>query len=165
MPCRVAVFLPEPRDRRIPPQTLLPRTELERISDRRRRANPIFNAVLAGVTFWLGGDTSMTGLTRLAEHIAKVRGVPIDRLARRTKTSLICWLCENAPELALGCVPGYILPPKPNERPQFPRPVMALTPPPKRLTAPPVPSPAVDELFHFSDQEMSLEDVTAFWGE
>jgi hypothetical protein len=135
-------------------------TELERISNRRRRANPIFNLVLNAVTIWLGGDASMAGITRIAEPIAKARGVPIDRLARRTKTSLICWLCENAPELALGCVQ-----PIPIEHPQFPRTVTAVTPPQQRLTAPPVPSPAVDELFHLSDQEMGLEDDAPFWGE
>jgi hypothetical protein len=38
----------------------------------------------------------------LAKAVAQWKGAKIDRLAKRTKEGLLCWLCEYAPELAWG---------------------------------------------------------------
>jgi hypothetical protein len=38
-------------------------------------------------------------LLQFAKAVAKKKGISVDRLARRQKDSLICWFCENCPEL------------------------------------------------------------------
>jgi hypothetical protein len=48
---------------------------------------------------------SMANMSDMAKRIAERRGIRIDRIARRTKEGMICWFCENAPELAFGVVP------------------------------------------------------------
>jgi hypothetical protein len=35
----------------------------------------------------------------LAQSIGRNKGVPIDRVAKRSKDCLICWFCEFVPEL------------------------------------------------------------------
>jgi hypothetical protein len=41
-----------------------------------------------------------SNLQDLAESLIRQRGLPaIDRLARRKKPGLICWFCENCPDL------------------------------------------------------------------
>jgi hypothetical protein len=42
----------------------------------------------------------------IPEQIAAIRKVRLDRIVRRTKDGMTCWLCENAPELALGIAPN-----------------------------------------------------------
>jgi hypothetical protein len=76
--------------------------ERERLSDRHRRVRHLYDPVLAALPVWLAGDTSMPSITRLAEWIAEARRARIDCMARRLKEAMICWLCENAPELAFG---------------------------------------------------------------
>jgi hypothetical protein len=57
---------------------------------------------------WLNGNVSMVAITRIAEDIATARNLKIDRMARRIKDAMMCWLCENAPELVLGTVPDCL---------------------------------------------------------
>jgi hypothetical protein len=36
--------------------------------------------------------------------MSKKKNVRVDRIARRTKESLICWFCENCSEFLNGCL-------------------------------------------------------------
>jgi hypothetical protein len=62
----------------------------------------LFRAVEAGLSFCLNGKMSMVNLLEIAKIIARQRGIKIDRVARRTREGIMCWFCENAPELACG---------------------------------------------------------------
>jgi hypothetical protein len=48
-------------------------------------------------------------LRRIADQIAAARDLSLDRMARRTKDGILCWLCENAPELAIGIPPSCLI--------------------------------------------------------
>jgi hypothetical protein len=74
----VTVFRPETRDPHIPPRLPFPHTESERLSDRHPDVNHIFNPILRYLAFWLGVDTSMSSITRVAEHIAEMHQLRID---------------------------------------------------------------------------------------
>jgi hypothetical protein len=49
-----------------------------------------------------GGHLTMTILIDLAQKIAALKQIPLDRAARRRKDCLICWFCENASVDALS---------------------------------------------------------------
>jgi hypothetical protein len=81
-------------------------------------------------------------------------------MARRLKDGMVCWLCENAPELALGYVPVHPRQSRPAvsvERYLPPQPAVA---PPLAPPAPPSPStpPPFGDFFHLSDREWNAED-------
>jgi hypothetical protein len=121
----------------------------------------MFQPVLRSVAALLKGDTSMTGITHIAEQIAVARGIRIDRMARRMKDGMVCWLCENAPELALGYVPVHGRQSGPAvaaERYLPPQPAPAPVPP-----VPPVPPPPVRDLFYMLDREWNAENHDPFW--
>jgi hypothetical protein len=69
---------------------------------RRRAADALYSKMLNALNFCLHGELSMVKIAQVVESVAARKDVRVDRLARRTKDGLICWLCENAPELALG---------------------------------------------------------------
>jgi hypothetical protein len=124
----------------------------------------IFQPVLNSLSRLLNGDTSMASITSMAEQIAVARGIRIDRMARRLKDATVCWLCENAPELALGYVPIHVRQSRPSvsvERSVPPQPAPAPAPPLSPLEAP-VP-PLFGDFFRLSDREWNAEDDDAFW--
>jgi hypothetical protein len=179
MPCRAAVICSEPRNPRLTLRIPLHRTEHELISDRHRRVQFISQPLLASLSLWLRGNTSLAALTTVAECIADARGIRIDRMARRMKGAMICWLCENAPQLALGFGPTYFPQnrvPIPVDGANFrnlpPRPVAASVPaplshppppPPPPPPTPQLPPPADDDFYHF-DQDETAEDDLRLWG-
>jgi hypothetical protein len=69
---------------------------------RRRAAGLHFLAMSDSVKMWLQGEVTMTRLSAFVKTVATSKSQRIDRLSKRTKEGLICWLCENAPEIALG---------------------------------------------------------------
>jgi hypothetical protein len=76
------------------------------------------------------------------------------------KDGMVCWLCENAPELALGYVPGHAQQGSPAvsvERHLPPQPAPAPAP------VPTLPPPPVGDFFHLFDREWNAEDNDAFW--
>jgi hypothetical protein len=120
MPCRIAVLQDQPRG---PSQRLsvtsLQLSESERLRIRRRAVNSIYPRLTQAITVLLRGDLSKPSIVRLADAVAAKKGVKIDRRAKRTKEGLLCWLCENAPELMLERKPPASAsdPPKPSESP------------------------------------------------
>jgi hypothetical protein len=93
---------------------------IERMRMRRRAVGAQFVAMTKSLDVWLHGDLSMARLSELAKSVATSKALRIDRLAKRTKEGLICWLCENVPELTLGwaaptaqCAPPPPRPPPP----------------------------------------------------
>jgi hypothetical protein len=145
------------------------RTDPERIAERRQRVKYLFKPIVMVLTIWLAGDTSMEKIRHIAEGIAATRGIPIDRLARRTKDGMICWLCENAPELALGFAPTYLPPRIPHIPICHPpaNPVVVIEPrrPPDPKPLPvPIGMPSFDDTFRLSDNELSAEDDGGYWG-
>jgi hypothetical protein len=106
----------------------------------------------------------MISLTRFAEGIAAARRTRIDRMARRLRAAMVCWLCENAPELAFGFAP-----PTPAERPHLPprRTTAAILPPVLIQQRPPDPLalPPFDDFFQTSDRELNAEDDRSFFEE
>jgi hypothetical protein len=47
-------------------------------------------------------------LLRLAEKFERSKGVRIDRSAQRLKDCLVCWFCENCPELLSPSPEGLV---------------------------------------------------------
>jgi hypothetical protein len=111
--------------------------------------NHLFKPILASLVFCFGGNVSMSDIMRIAEPIAEMRQIRIDRMARRTKSGMICWLCENAPELSVGLVPAYLRQSTPPPMPPAP-------------TPPPLPAPAV-AFFRMSDTEMTADEDAEYW--
>jgi hypothetical protein len=77
--------------------------------ERRRRNSAIFCAMEAALKALCRGFTKAE-LLRLAEKFETVKGVRVDRSARRQKDCLVCWFCENCPEL-LDPNPAQVVPP------------------------------------------------------
>jgi hypothetical protein len=102
---RVAVLRPFPCPPRRPAAFRLTQSQkdLERTRARRRAAGAIFHAFVANLKIWLQGEVTMVRLLALSQAVATSKGQRIDRHSKRTKEGLICWLCETAPELAIGC--------------------------------------------------------------
>jgi hypothetical protein len=72
---------------------------------RRRATGAIFLPMTESLKVWLNGDMSMAKLSQFAQSLATCKRRRIDRLSKRTKEGLICWLCETAPELAVWARP------------------------------------------------------------
>jgi hypothetical protein len=50
-----------------------------------------------------GLSNTQTNLLEFAQTLIRQRGLsPVDRLARRKKPALVCWFCENCPDLMLN---------------------------------------------------------------
>jgi hypothetical protein len=62
---------------------------------RRRKANERLFDQMMNKLQQLGKNS----LLQFAEAVAKTKNISVDRLAHRQKDSLICWFCENCPEL------------------------------------------------------------------
>jgi len=75
--------------------------EAERAIERRRRNAAHYAAMLA-ILQRLVPTGHAVDIRRLAVKISEVKGVELDRGARRLKECLICWFCEHCPELLQG---------------------------------------------------------------
>jgi hypothetical protein len=71
----------------------------ERCIERRRGVEPLFIPMSKLLTRLGGGRLTRSVLSHVAEEISKQKTITIDRNARRIKDAMICWICENAPEL------------------------------------------------------------------
>jgi hypothetical protein len=70
----------------------------ERLSNRCRRAGPLFVTMHQFLTL-VKGKLRYRDMLSFAKDLAQPRGLKIDRLAQRTKNGLICWFCENYRDL------------------------------------------------------------------
>jgi hypothetical protein len=95
---KFAVFHTPPRPRICPVQELA----AARAIARRRRAGPDFDLVSNRLYAILNGDITKTNLMSFAQKIAAIKGLKVDREAKRVKDSLICWFCENCKQYILG---------------------------------------------------------------
>jgi hypothetical protein len=86
--------------RTTPHQPILPAHELEieRANARRRQAGPEFEAMSNRLSEILNGNITKARLMSLAQKIAAIKGITVDREAKRLKDSLICWFCEHCKE-------------------------------------------------------------------
>jgi len=80
------------------PQSL---REAERALERRRRNSAHFEAMLA-LLRQITRTGRMEEIRPLALRIAGLKGIAVDRAAKRQKESLVCWFCEQCPELLSG---------------------------------------------------------------
>jgi hypothetical protein len=114
MSSRVAVFHPQAPvfSRPTPRPTHYQLTEVQRLRARRREVDEMYPFLTRALDVILRGEVTKTKMEEFAERIAKAKGVRVDRLSRRTKEGLICWLCEWAPELAFGMSNRPIPPPE-----------------------------------------------------
>jgi hypothetical protein len=117
MPCRVAMLHPHAPflARSIPSPTHYQLTEARRLRDRRRSVNVIYPHLLKALTVVLHGNVTKTSIGQLADNIAASKQLKIDRLSRRTKEGLICWLCQQAPEIIHEGAPPNAGAPQPAE--------------------------------------------------
>jgi hypothetical protein len=90
--------------------------EIERANARRRGVAEKFDIVANRLRQLLNGRFTKQALLGFADQIGGLRGVKVDRAARRVKDSLICWFCENFYDVIVG---GMIVAriPRPAERP------------------------------------------------
>jgi hypothetical protein len=51
------------------------------------------------------GKVTLNSMLALAEQFAPLKGIRVDRIARRRKNCLICWFCENCSEFLSPFVP------------------------------------------------------------
>jgi hypothetical protein len=88
---KFVVFRTAPRQRVLPAHEL----EVERANARRRQAGPDFDVISNHLCAMLNGHFTKPKLMSLAHRIAAIKGIPLDRDAKRLKDSLICWFCEH----------------------------------------------------------------------
>jgi hypothetical protein len=62
---------------------------------RRRKAGPTWDRMQNYLMRTLGSKFTNNMLLKIAKEIATARGLVIDREAKRSKGSMICWFCEN----------------------------------------------------------------------
>ncbi|OHT11738.1 hypothetical protein TRFO_18714 [Tritrichomonas foetus] len=65
---------------------------------RRRKSSIHFKKMEANLQLIFGQKVTKEQLITEAEKISKVKGIKVDRLARRAKEATICWFCENCHE-------------------------------------------------------------------
>jgi hypothetical protein len=81
-------------------QSKLTEREHIRCEERMARNAGTYSTISRWLTALLGKDQlTKSALLPIAEKIAQQLHVKIDRDAKRLKDSLICWICENAPQL------------------------------------------------------------------
>ena len=84
------------------PSTRQTAIDQERSNERRRIAGGIFHRMSAVLVRVIHGKATRVALLRMAAALASQKGITIDRGSKRLKDSLICWFCENCPEIACG---------------------------------------------------------------
>jgi hypothetical protein len=97
---RVAVFRPFQIPLGVP--TLPPLRsdlDLDELQKRRNAVDGQYNSMVQFLSRWLGRDFNRVNLLKIAESLAKSKGIVIDRIAKRGKEGTIVWLCEHAREL------------------------------------------------------------------
>jgi hypothetical protein len=62
----------------------------------------LFHQMTSVLTKVFGGNLTKSKLMELARSVAAEKGLTIDRGAKRMKDGLICWFCENIPQLLVG---------------------------------------------------------------
>jgi hypothetical protein len=76
--------------------------EQRRCRERMERNAGMYTTMSRWLATILHQKVTKDSLLRFAEKMALKLNVPIDRDARRLKDCLICWICENAPQLVVA---------------------------------------------------------------
>jgi hypothetical protein len=88
------------------PLGLATQREAAAVHDRMMRVGPRYHEMVRAlevITKMLQLKTTRAPLEDFANSLIKERGLPpLDRLARRKKQALICWFCENCPDVMLN---------------------------------------------------------------
>jgi hypothetical protein len=106
MSCRVAVFKDLPSHRACPTQEIQRSPEAQKLEERRRAVSHIFPGMSRMLSAYLHNDVSRHNLQNITQAISAAKNIPLDRIAKRSKEGMICWLCEVVPELADRSAPA-----------------------------------------------------------
>jgi hypothetical protein len=106
---KFVVFRTTPRHRISPDHQLA----TERAIARRRQAGPDFDLISNRLYEILNGNFTKARLMSLAGKMAAIKGVKVDRDAKRVKDSLICWFCEHCKDYIMTTAQSPPPPPPP----------------------------------------------------
>jgi hypothetical protein len=84
-----------------PPRPTLAETEVDRekAATRRRGCSQLYGPMIDALETRFNKRAVRSEMLELAADICAERGIKLDRPAKRSKECLICWFCENVPEL------------------------------------------------------------------
>jgi type III secretory pathway component EscV len=87
--------------KRKPHRTPIIQTEIDHDNAvlRRRNNEALFDRMTQILTHVAGGKPTKQVLMKLAQQIADKKQIKVDRIAKRIKDCLICWFCEQVPDL------------------------------------------------------------------
>jgi hypothetical protein len=71
--------------------------------ERHKALGDRYDAMASALQMLFGRMPLRADLTEYALRMAGEKNIPLDRAGIRVKEGLICWLCENCPDLLSNC--------------------------------------------------------------
>ncbi|OHT17561.1 hypothetical protein TRFO_00797 [Tritrichomonas foetus] len=97
--------------KRISNKNVLRQTERDqlRINEKVRKNRICYSQMEKVLNIIYGGQVTKGKLLKMAHLIAKQRNLKIERIEKRNKSALICWYCENCPDLLAYQEPSLLI--------------------------------------------------------